>query len=355
MGVKLKVRKLKDKCTSYYLDINFEGVRSYEWLGIKLDPKRDTPEKKREKITLANFQRSQREIELASLGTNYIPKHKKKVDFIAYYENYLESYTKKDVRMIKYSFEKFKLFLDRKLLFSSDVTEALCEEFKDYLQNPKNGLTGETPQNYFNRFRKVIRAATKSGILASNPTQDIRFKNSDDSNKLKKEVLDKVELQKLAETKCDREEVKKCFLFACFTGLGIAEIRTLKWSNLNNDRLKINRIKTKTEINIPLSKTAKQIVGKRGESNEFVFDINISDPTIAKHLKRWVKRAKLDKNISFYCGRHVYAVLLLTNGANLKTVSDCMGHVNTKHTIKYLNYVDSLKDKAMESMPIIEL
>jgi integrase/recombinase XerD len=67
-------------------------------------------------------------------------------------------------------------------------------------------------------------------------------------------------------------------------------------------------------------------------------------------LKNWIKKAEIEKNISFYCGRHTYAVNLLKNGANLKTVSDAMGHSNTRHTVKYLNYVDSLKDTATSNL-----
>ena len=41
------------------------------------------------------------------------------------------------------------------------------------------------------------------------------------------------------------------------------------------------------------------------------------------------------------------------NGANLKTVADALGHSDTSHTIKYLNYVDALKDRAMDNLPEI--
>jgi integrase len=352
MSVILRQKELKNKGKSFYLDINHNGKRYYEFLNIKIHPKEDdTPDKKKEKIDLANTIRSQREIELISEGTSYTPKHKKKIDFIEYYRAYLENYEKKDKRMIKYSFEKFNNFIKRNKLQASEVTPKVCEGFKDYLISPKAGLSGETPQNYYSRFKKVLRAATNDGLFKESPANGILFKNNDDTDKLKKEILTSDELTTLAGTSCGNEEVKKAFIFACFTGLGIAEIRKLKWSAINNNRLKTYREKTGSEINIPLSLTAIKIIGERGNTQSLVFDIPISDNAISKDLKNWTKKANIEKNITFYCGRHTYAVLLLLNGANLKTVSDCMAHKNTRHTIKYLNYVDSLKDSAINNLP----
>lgn len=355
MSVKLRQKELINKGKSFYLDIYHNGKRHYEFLNIQIIPKDDTPEKKKEKITLANLIRSQRELDLNSEGSNYTPNHKKKIDFLEFYRAYLAKYPKKDKRMIKYSLEKFISYIDKDSFLASELTPDVCEGFKDYLTSSKAGLSGETPQNYWARFKKVLRAATKDGLFKEIPTIEIIWKHSDDSDKLKKEVLTADELQKIASTYCGNDEVKKSFLFACFTGLGMAEIRKLKWNAINNNRLKTYREKTGSEINILLSSTAIKIIGERKKPDSFVFDLDITDNAISKDLTAWVKKAGIDKNITFYCGRHTFAVQLLSNGSNLKTVSDCMGHKNTRHTIKYLNYVDSLKDDAINNLPEINI
>ncbi len=351
MSVQLRQKELKNKGKSFYLDIYHNGKRHYEFLGIRINTKEDSPAKRKEKTELAKTIRSQREIELISEGTNYTPKHKKKIDFLEYYRVYLANYQKKDKRMIKYSFEKFINYINEKSFQATELTTKVCEGYKDYLISPEAGLSGETPQNYFSRFKKVLRAASNDGLFRESPANGIIFKNSDDSDKLKKEVLTADELKILHKTYCGSDEVKRAFLFACFTGLGIAEIRKLKWKAVNNNRLKTYREKTGSEINIPLSSSAINLIGQKKNSENLIFDIAISDNAISKDLKAWTKRAKIDKNITFYCGRHTFAVQLLSNGANLKTVSDCMGHKNTRHTIKYLNYVDSLKDSAISNLP----
>ncbi|MCR8667410.1 tyrosine-type recombinase/integrase [Aestuariibaculum sp. M13] len=80
---------------------------------------------------------------------------------------------------------------------------------------------------------------------------------------------------------------------------------------------------------------------------------SISDNGVNKCLKNWVQRAKIDKHITFYCARHTFATQLLLYGANLKTVADALGHADTRNTIKYLNYIDSLKDDAVDNLPEI--
>ena len=76
--------------------------------------------------------------------------------------------------------------------------------------------------------------------------------------------------------------------------------------------------------------------------------------TVLKHIKRRTNAAGITRHISFYCGRHTFATQLLINGANLKTVADCLGHVNTNHTVKYVNYVDCLKSEAIRNLPYID-
>jgi len=360
MSIKLREKLLKDKGRSLYLDIYHNGKRSYDFLGIIIN-KVDKPEKKKEKLEIANGIRSLKEIELFSKGTIHTPKHKKNVDFIKYYEVYLNDYDKKDIRMIKYSFEKFKDFLrDKKYIsntnqtfVASEVNSSICEDFMAYLKSPKSKLKGETPHNYFARFRKVLRAAAKAGLFKDSPASGLVFKKSDDSQTLKKQVLFIDELRTLVKTDCGNDEVKRAFLFACQTGLGLAEIKKLKWANIDNLRLITTREKTSKKVNIKLSDNALKILGKKGKSDEFIFNIGISDTAINKDLKTWVNRAEIDKKISFYCGRHTYAVMLLMNGANLKTVAEAMGQSNTQSTVKYLNYVDSLKDHATSSLPEI--
>lgn len=74
-----------------------------------------------------------------------------------------------------------------------------------------------------------------------------------------------------------------------------------------------------------------------------------------KALRHWTARAGIDKHITWHCARHSFAVNLLNNGANIKTVASLLGHAGLKYTEKYTRAVDSLKREAIDSLPDISL
>lgn len=358
MSVRLRYKTLKDGGKSYYLDIYHNGERSYNFLGIKIinkGPNKDTPNQKNEKKRVAESLAAQKEIELISKGAQYTPIHVKNMNFFDFGTSFLDNYTRRDHRIVSAALNKFKAFIGNDRLKVVDISPDVMERFKEYLlQDP--ALSGETPHNYFTRFKKILRSAKIKGLITEMPTNEIRFSNPNKDDTLHKQILEMEELRVLSKTHCGNEEVKKAFLFCCYTGLGLAEIRILKWSHVKNGRLVIPRNKTKVKIDNQLNTAALRLIGTPGEPSEKVFAINgISDTAVNKNLKNWLKRAEIDKKITFYCARHSFACLLLMNGANLKSVADAMAHKSTKTTLKYLNHVERLKDEAINNIPDIEL
>ncbi len=57
--------------------------------------------------------------------------------------------------------------------------------------------------------------------------------------------------------------------------------------------------------------------------------------------------------VLFHCGRHSFAVNILNNGANIKTVASLLGHSGLQHTEKYTRAVDSLRQAAIDSLPML--
>jgi site-specific recombinase XerD len=355
MSVKLREKKLAKGAIKYYLDIYINGERSYEFLDFKIE-KNDTKSVKKEKKDIANLIRSNRELEYLTQNTNYLPKHLRNINFFDFAESFVTDYKKKDLRIIKATLKHFKTFVDKPKLKLTDVSPSIMNDYKDYL-NDDSGLTGESPHNYFTRFKKILKDAEVKGLIRDNPTKDIRFQRKTSDDELRKQVLTSEELQKLVNIECGNNELKKAFLFTCYTGLGYAEIKKLKWGNIKENRLTTRREKTNQKIELKLKESLISSLGERGKNDDMIFNLlnasgnSISDSGINKCLKNWVERAKIDKHITFYCGRHTFATQLLQYGANLKTVADAMGHANTRNTIKYLNYIDNLKDDAVDNLP----
>jgi len=357
MYVNLRTRKQSKGSIRYFLDINHNGKRYYDFLDIRIYTT-DTKEIKTDKKNFAELMRSNREIELLTETTSYVPKHLKSVNFFDFADSYIKSYKKKDVRMIQASLNYFKEYIKDNQLTILQLSPSIMYGFKDFLTDDC-GLTGETPHNYFTRFKKILKSAELKGLLINNPTKEIKFRKTIGDSVLKKQILTTDELQLLVKTRCGNEETKKAFLFACYTGLGLAEIKKLTWKNVVNGKLVTNREKTKQKIEIKLKEGLLKLIGEKQLKPTPIFmldnenKVSLSTNAINKCLKNWVERAEIDKHITFYCARHTFATQLLQYGANLKTVADAMGHTSTKSTIKYLNYIENLKDEAIDNLPDI--
>ena len=59
--------------------------------------------------------------------------------------------------------------------------------------------------------------------------------------------------------------------------------------------------------------------------------------------------------ITFHCGRHSYASLLLENGVDIYTIKSLMGHTNVKTTQIYTYIVNEQKEKAANTLHIENL
>jgi len=92
-------------------------------------------------------------------------------------------------------------------------------------------------------------------------------------------------------------------------------------------------------------------VGEAPEDlNSSIFNLP-SYESCSKSVKLWIKRAGINKHISWHCARHSFAVNILNNGANIKTIASLLWHSGLKHTEKYTRAVDKLKSEAINSLP----
>lgn len=346
MSVTLREKKLA-KGFTYYLDIYHEGKRYYETL-FKVLPNDD----KKAKRELAQVIRNKREFELY---TNYFevkPIKTSKLSVYEYLDDYLFSYNKKDINTMRASIVQFKKYHEDFPLIK--INPVIIENFYNFLEN--SNFKGDTPRSYYRRFKKALNNAVKLNLLDSKILMQVRIKprGLESNITLKKNVLTELEIEKLQDTQCGNEEVKKAFLFSTYTGLGYAEIVDLKPSNIINGRLVVSRKKTGTQINIKLSNKALDLINKN--SNNCFNLINpitkrfYSETGVNKVLQNWINRGGINKKITYYCARHTFAVRLLKNGANIKVVSDAMGHKSLDNTYKYLNHVNNLKDDATSNL-----
>lgn len=98
-----------------------------------------------------------------------------------------------------------------------------------------------------------------------------------------------------------------------------------------------------------------KLIGEKPEKDDPIFTLP-SHTGCLKALRTWVARAGIDKHITWHCARHSFAVNLLGEcHTDIKTVASLLGHSGLKHTEKYTRAVDSLKEKAVNALPDLEI
>ena len=187
-------------------------------------------------------------------------------------------------------------------------------------------------------------------VLSFNPAEAVDRK-AIQGEKKKREYLTIDEVKRLIDTPCKREEVKMAFLFSCFCGLRISDVRALRWKDViyESDKIHLELRQKKTEalLYLPLNKQAQQFLpASKGQAEECVFSLP-GQTAISKALDKWAKDAGIDKKVCYHMSRHTFATMELTMGADLYTTSLLMGHSNVQITQIYAKIIDVKKEQAV--------
>jgi integrase len=348
MKIKLRKKSLKDGRESLYLDIYKDGSRSYEFL--KLYIKRGNPDNK-EIILLAEKIQSKRLIELANNEFEQISTQKRNASFT----KYLDKYCKTKHKWSNYygALKYIKLFEPKEILFKQ-INKVWLETFSEYLSKD-SGLKKNTSFLYFRKVKEVLYKASNEGFIRA---EIIRSATNPQKERVERGYLELKEIEKLVITDSDRPEIKRAFLFSCFTGLRQSDVRNLKWKDISDNTIKIIQQKTQGSLSIPLSQTALNILKT---DNIFhlpdtkIFNIPTDRTTIIRALMRWFKKAEINKKAFYHLSRHTFATLNLTSGNEIYTVSKLLGHKSLKTTEIYSNIIDEKKKQAIDNLPVINI
>lgn len=343
--------------------------RKREYLSLYLWQAPRTPlerQQNKETLELAKKIRFEKGQEVLLSIEGYRLKKERDINFLDYYQDYINKYTRKDIRMVKNSLDCFKAFLSEtpeynkfsKTIKPEQIDKDMVMAFVEYLQSYYNG---ETPKAYYARFKKVILYAVEHDIISKNPCNKISIKIDD--GQLKKDVLSQDEILLLLSSKHQDENpnIRRAFIFCLYTGIRFCDVKDLTFANVDysNKLLKFEQNKTKghsasSGVVIPLNDGLLKLIGEpeNDNRNELIFPLP-SHTMCLKALRRWTKRAGINKHITWHCARHSFAVNILNNGANIKTVASLLGHSGLKHTEKYTRAIDSLKQDAINSLPTL--
>lgn len=374
MDISLKKKKLQNGKFSLYLEYykgsttNANGkrihLRDFEYLKLYpiQDPKTASEKKENKEIEIlsdqilsirkAEYFQGKFDIKNSSKSKRrfldfFIEKTEEKIDSPKNYGNWTATllhlkkcisanltFDEVDDNFIK----KIRLYFDKEAKTKSDLHLSLNSKY-----------------SYFNKFKAALRAAFDEGYIAINYASKIKSFEQAESQR---EYLTFNELQKLAQTECKYEVLKRAFLFSCIVGLRWSDINTMVWSEVrdegNTSRVNFRQEKTDGVEYLYISNQARELLGERKSPADRVFIGLKYSAVYNNEIVRWCNRAGISKHITFHSARHTNACLLLENGADIYTVSKRLGHREIRTTAIYAKIVDAKMREAANLIPTIK-
>ncbi len=372
--IRLRKRKTSKGMTSLYLDIYLNGKRSYEFLKLYLVPEKSREDKRKnaETMKLAEAIRSKRIVELQNGEYGFKSQFKEDTLFFDYYEALCaKRFQTEDSkgnwgnwRSCMKHLEKYEP--NRKITFA-EITPQWVQGFKDYLENEAcawsndyrdrikdHKLSRNSRLSYFNKLRACLNQAYEERVIQHNPMRGIDNFKPEEGTRM---YLTLEEVKTLADTPCEYDSVKRAFLFSCLTGLRRSDIIKMTWGEVQEQsgfiRIIFRQKKTGGQEYLDITPQAAELMGERKKASDPVFEDIHSPSCTNEAIKRWVLRAGIQKEITFHCGRHTFAVLMLDLGTDIYTVSKLLGHRELNTTQIYAKVLDKNKQAAVAKIPSI--
>ena len=373
--VKVREKKLANGNVSLYLDIYRNGKRHKEYLKLYLIDAKTPIEREQNRQTLATAQaiKSKRLIEIQNGEYSFTHQFKENTPFLEYYRKMVRERNTPDSRGNYGNWQSclryLEMYCDENTTFR-DVTPEFILGFKDFLENVEKdthkrkgprrerdefqGLSQNSKASYFRKRCACINHAFDERRIAINPLRGIEgFKDAE----VKRDYLTLEEIKTLAETPCRYPVLKRAFLFSCLTGLRKSDIQKLVWGDVQKfnefTRIVFKQKKTGGQEYLDISPQAEKYLGERGNPEDPVFSGFTYGSWTSVELQRWSMKAGIEKNLTFHCGRHTFAVLMLDLGADIYTVSKLLGHKELSTTQIYAKVLDKNKQNAVSLIPEI--
>ncbi len=366
--VRVRQRKLANGNMSLYLDAYVKGVRKVESLGLYIVPERTATDRQLniEARQIAERIKAERIMALREHGVRQWNKVRKScltlLDFLKGYETEktgLTASTMKGRRDMRKKVEAYLRENGMTEMVMVNVDTDFCKGFIEYLRHARNGrkkeytaITNGAAHFLQTVFNGALNKAVRDGILTRNPMYTISPKEKFRHSESVREYLTLEELRDAMDAYCPHDDVRRAFLFSCFCGMRLGDVRSLTWSRIHKSpdgkTLYVSTLmqKTKRQINLPLSNEAVDCLNWKENPDEPIFSLP-TGTSIASNIAVWMEDAGIRKHITFHCARHTFATMMLTLGADIYTTSKLLGHTNVQTTAIYAKIVDQKKVEAI--------
>ena len=332
MGVKLWVNR-----GHIYLSLCYGGKQWRESTGLTVP---GTKSLQKEVMKLAEELRCRREMEMAAAKSGMIPPEKRGVtlyDYIRqkggadYLLSVVERYGGKNVAL-------------------ASVTRTWLETFQAAIAGSRD-FSISSAETYCVRIRSFLHKAVLDGYFDRSPYDGIPHLKKAYKPRL---ALTADEVRRLSETECpggEGEEIKRAFLFSCYTGLRVSDVASLRQADIDRAAMMIRKqqVKTSGAVYIPLSEEALKLAGDTDPPFPYLAGLKCAVCT-NRLLHVWGVAAGIEKPVTWHIARHTAATLLLEAGADVYTVQHILGHTSVSTTQIYAEVSGGRKRKALDAL-----
>lgn len=380
-NVTLRQRVLPSGRTTLYLDYTCGGKRRIESLKLFLEPELTRADKQRNRETLRMAQAvvAKRQVEIRDNDFGFERDMASETNFCGYFASLTEQRKlKSGGRSGRWQtwescmahIRKYDPHIEDKTF--SEIDAQWVKGFKAFLVNDARSMQGVKPGKgkgmslrnaplsnntrlaYYSIARACMNQAVRDHIIRDNPFDGIKGFKEEEGSRM---YLTIEEVRRLSAAVCKYPELKRAFLFSCLTGLRRSDILKLTWGEVQEQgeftRIIFRQKKTGGQEYIDIAPQAALLLGERGRVDARVFGPLPELATCNIELRRWAKAVGITKHISFHCGRHTFAVMMLDLGADIYTVSKLLGHRELSTTQIYAKILDKNKQAAVARIPDI--
>jgi integrase/recombinase XerD len=232
----------------------------------------------------------------------------------------------------------------------TDINVKWCRDFENHLRKGLK-LKISTVWSHMKDINTYLNLAmVEDNIPVVNP-----FSNGYHYSPGKSEIdaLSMEELKRLTEyyhsdkIPANQKYVLCQFLFSCYTGLRISDLKTISRDNIIGDVLVFHPVKSRRFdkiLRIPLSKKAKSFISE--ELTGKIFEKYV-DQASNRILKKIEEECKIGFRLTNHTGRHSFATLFLELGGSVEVLQKLMGHSKITTTMKYVHIQEKRKEEQM--------
>ena len=252
------------------------------------------------------------------------------------------------------------------------ITEDLFEEYGFYLK--KRGLATATMNRYLCWLSRLMYRAVSQRLIRCNPFENAKYEKTEQ----KIRFLQKSDVAKLMALKVNDKEAEQArlmFIFACFTGLAIADMEHLQYGHIQTAAdgqkyIRKERQKTKVEFVVPLHPIAEviikhckaeqernggeQSVKEKGETetrtDNLVFPCDCSRSVMSAKLSIVGKACGIRERLSYHMARHTFGTMSMSAGIPIESIAKMMGHASIASTQIYAQVTDNKISEDMDRL-----